>query len=129
MTRKPILAAVFSLAIAALLSAAPARGQVATRPHLDWRTVTTAHFTVHYPAEAQAWTLDLVPRLEAVHDEVAAMVGFAPSRRVTVVVEDPSAEANGFAYPFLDEPVIALWPTPPDPRSNIGSSRDPAEQL
>src|SRR3954462_15058116 len=113
MTRKPILAFV-SLAVAGLLSTAPARGHVATRPHLDWRTVTTAHFTVHYPAEAQAWTLDLVPRLEAVHDEVAAMVGFAPPRRVTMGVEDPSAQGTGFAYPSLDEPVIALWPTPPD---------------
>jgi hypothetical protein len=129
MTPRPILAFALSLAVAALLPSAPARGQVATRPHLEWRTVTTAHFTVHYPAEAQAWTLDLVPRLEAAHDEVAAMVGFAPPRRITVVVEDPSSQANGSAYPFLDEPVIALWPTPPDPRSNIGSSRDPAEQL
>ena len=129
MTRKPILTFAVSLAITAVFPGAQTDGQVATRPHLDWRTVTTAHFTVHYPTEAQAWTLDLVPRLEAMHDEVAAMVGFAPSRRVTVVVEDPSAQANGFAYPFLDEPVIALWPTPPEPRSNIGSSRDPAEQL
>ncbi|MFL5382667.1 MAG: hypothetical protein ACJ8GN_09165 [Longimicrobiaceae bacterium] len=112
----------------ALLAVDGARAQVATRPHLAWRTIRTAHFTVHYPAEVEAWTLDLVPRLEAAHDEVAAMVGFAP-RRVTVVVEDPSAQANGSAYPFLDQPAISLWPTPPDPRSSIGSTRDPAEQL
>lgn len=112
-----------------LLPVGSVRAQVATRPHLEWRTVQTAHFTVHYPAEAEAWTLDLVPRLEAVHDEVAALVGFAPARRVTIVVEDPSAQANGSAYPFLDAPAIALWPTPPDPRSAIGATRDPAEQL
>jgi len=126
MIHKPILA--LALAATVLLSAATARAQVATRPHLAWRTVRTAHFTVHYPAEAEAWTLDLVPRLEAMHDEVAAAVGFAPPR-VTVVVEDPSAQANGSAFPFLDEPVISLWPTPADPRSSIGSTRDPAEQL
>jgi hypothetical protein len=126
--RKPILTLAVP-AILALLSSAPARAQVATRPHLEWRTVRTAHFTVHYPAEAEAWTLDLVPRLEAVHDEVAAAVGFTPTGRVTVVIEDPSGQANGSAFPFLDEPVISLWPTPADPRSSIGSTRDPAEQL
>ena len=112
-----------------MLHAGAARAQVVTRPHLEWRTVQTAHFTVHYPAEAERWTLDLVPRLEAVHGEVAAMVGFAPARRVTVVVEDPSAQANGSAYAFLDAPALSLWPTPPDPRSLIGNNRDPAEQL
>ncbi|HEX6748465.1 MAG TPA: hypothetical protein VF092_14300 [Longimicrobium sp.] len=125
---KRIVAAL--LAAAALLCGAPAAGaQIVTRPHLDWRTVRTPHFAVHYPREMEAWTLDLVPRLEAIHDEVTAVVGYAPGRRVTIVVEDPSAAANGFAFPFLDEPAIALWPTPADPRSNIGHTRDPAEQL
>jgi len=127
-TQRFSLAALLALAVA-LAGPASAAAQVATRPHLDWRTVNTPHFAVHYPAEMEAWTLDLVPRLEAIHREVAALVGFAPPRRVTVVVEDPAAQANGFAYPFLDEPAIALWPTPADPRSAIGSARDPAEQL
>lgn len=125
----PFCAASIALAAAAMRVPVTAAAQVDTRPHLDWRTVNTSHFAVHYPAEMEAWTLDLVPRLEAIHDEVAAVVGFAPARRVTVVVEDPASQANGFAYPFLDEPTIALWPTPADPRSAIGNTRDPAEQL
>ncbi|HET7233515.1 MAG TPA: hypothetical protein VFJ16_26120 [Longimicrobium sp.] len=128
MTQKHPFAALLALA-AALACAPAARAQVDTRPHLDWRTVRTPHFAVHYPVEMEAWTLDLVPRLEAIHTEVAAVVGFAPARRVTIVVEDPAAQANGFAFPFLDEPTIALWPTPADPRSAIGNTRDPAEQL
>ena len=127
MRRSSFLAAL--LGFAATLLCAPAAAQVATRPHLEWRTVNTPHFAVHYPVEMEAWTLDLVPRLEAIHAEVAAVVGFAPARRVTIVVEDPASQANGFAYPFLDEPTIALWPTPADPRSAIGNTRDPAEQL
>lgn len=128
MTLKRIPAVLLALA-AAVAWAPAARAQVDTRPHLPWRTVTTPHFAVHYPVEMEAWTLDLVPRLEAIHAEVAAVVGFAPQRRVTIVVEDPAAQANGFAFPFLDEPTIALWPTPADPRSAIGNTRDPAEQL
>lgn len=128
MTHRFPFAALLALA-AALLSAPAAGAQVATRPHLDWRTVNTPHFAVHYPVEMEAWTLDLVPRLEAIHQQVTAVVGFAPPKRVTVVVEDPTAQANGFAFPFLDEPTIALWPTPADPRSNLGNTRDAAEQL
>jgi Tol biopolymer transport system component len=123
---RKIVAAALALAC---MAGVPARAQVATRPHLDWRTVRTPHFTVHYPAEMAAWTLDLVPRLEAAHDAVAAIVGYAPPGRVTILVEDPSAQSNGFAYSFLDEPTIALWPTPSEPRSVIGNTRDPAEQL
>ena len=126
MTQKRSLATALACA---LVCAPAARAQVDTRPHLSWRTVNTPHFAVHYPVEMEAWTLDLVPRLEAIHAEVTAVVGFAPARRVTLVVEDPAAQANGFAFPFLDEPTIALWPTPADPRSAIGNTRDPAEQL
>ena len=117
------------LAGLAALFAGDAGAQVFTRPHLDWRTVTTEHFTVHYPAEMAEWTLDVVQRLEPVHTEVAAVVGYAPRERVTILVEDPANATNGSAFPFLGEPVISLWPTPPDPRSNLGHYRDAAEQL
>ncbi|HEX2203995.1 MAG TPA: hypothetical protein VHG91_11880 [Longimicrobium sp.] len=125
--KKPIL---FAAALAAAaLCARPSAAQVFARPHLEWRTVRTEHFEVHYPAELSEWTLDVATRLEAVHAEVAALVGYAPPRRTTIVVEDPSSQTNGFAYPFLDQPAIALWPTPPDPRSNLGNNRGPSEQL
>lgn len=116
-------------ALLAVLFAGAGHAQVFTRPWLDWRTVRTEHFEVHYPAEMSAWTLDVVSRLEAVHDSVRRVVGYAPDRRVRIIVEDPSATANGSAYSFLDEPTISLWPTPPDPRSNIGHNRGPGEQL
>jgi hypothetical protein len=116
-------------ALLAVLFAHPARAQVFARPWLDWRTVRTEHFEVHYPAETSAWTLDVVSRLEAVHDSVRRVVGYAPERRVRVIVEDPSSSSNGSAYAFLDAPTIVLWPTPPDPRSNIGHNRGPGEQL
>jgi hypothetical protein len=116
-------------AFLAVLFAGTGHAQVFTRPWLDWRTVRTEHFDVHYPAEMSAWTLDVVSRLEAVHDSVRQVVGYAPGRRVRIIVEDPSASANGSAYSFLGEPTISLWPTPPDPRSSIGHNRGPGEQL
>jgi len=123
--RTPILL----VAAMAMLGAAPAGAQTTTRPQLEWRTARTQHFTVHYPRELEAWTLDVVSRLEPARGRVAAIVGFAPRGRTTIVVEDPSSQTNGFAFPLLDEPSIGLWPTPPDPRSVLGNNRGFAEKL
>ncbi|MDB4948318.1 MAG: hypothetical protein JWM27_967 [Gemmatimonadetes bacterium] len=108
----------------------PAAGQaIFTRPWLAWRTLHTEHFDVHYPAEMSAWTLEMASRLEGTWTSVGALVGSTPGKRVTVVVEDPSVQANGSAYPLLDRPSIVLWPTPPDPRSVLSNHRGFAEQV
>jgi hypothetical protein len=117
------------LAAALLAAPRPARTQQLTFPHLEWRTLETPHFVIHYPSAATVWTLDMARRLEAVHQAVASLVGSAPAARVTVVVEDPNGLANGFAIPFLDAPLMVFWPTPPDPGQGIGDNRSWAEIL
>ena len=99
------------------------------RPALDWMTVRTRYFEVHYPAPMAEWVQDLTTRLDAVHDAVSAFVGYAPNRRITVIVEDPVSQSNGFANAPLDDPVIVLWPTPPDPAGMLGTYRDWPELL
>jgi len=115
-------------ALAALALATPLHAQ-STRPWLEWRSIRTEHFDVHYPTELEAWTRDVVSRLESVQSVVAATVGSAPTRRVTVVVDDPAGEANGSAYSFLRTPYILLYPTPPEARSSLGHNRSFVEQL
>ena len=51
-------------------------------------------------------------------------VGYRPPKLIDVLVEDPAAEANGIAYPFLDRPVIVLWTSPPEAESGIGDYGD-----
>lgn len=118
-----------ALALLASIATGSARAQQLTIPSLDWRTLRTEHFDIHYPASAERWTLDMAARLESVRDAVSHLVGNAPDARITVIVEDPGNESNGFAIPFLREPVIFLWPTPPGPRSGIADSRSWAEIL
>ena len=115
-------------ALSALALAQPLRAQT-TRPWLDWRTLRTEHFDVHYPAELETWTRDVVSRLEGIRSVVAATVGSAPRRRVTVVVDNPAGEANGSAFSFLRTPYILLYPTPPEARSTLGHTRSFVEQL
>jgi hypothetical protein len=124
MIRRPLLAA----ALAAVFSASPSHAQ-ATRPWLEWRTLRTEHFDVHFPAELEPWTREVASRLEGVHAAVGALVGSVPDRRVTLVVDDPAGEANGSAYSLLRTPYILLYPTPADPRSALGHTRGSSEQL
>ena len=99
------------------------------RPALDWMTVRTRYFEVHYPAPMAEWVQDLTTRLDPVHDAVSAFVGYAPNRRITVIVEDPVSQSNGFANATVDDPLIVLWPTPPDPAGMLGTYRDWPELL
>jgi hypothetical protein len=84
----------------------------------------TAHFAFHYPVQLEAWTRDVATHVEAIDSAVTREVGYAPSGKTDVVVDDPFAEPNGSAWPFLDRPVVNLWATPPNPREDIGEFRD-----
>jgi Tol biopolymer transport system component len=103
--------------------------QLFERPWLSWQTVHAGQFDVHYPSRLTAWAQFVAARLPAVDTAVTRLVGYAPPRRVQIVVEDPFDVSNGFAFPILDDPVIVFWASPPDPRESIGQFRTWGEIL
>ena len=110
----------FLVALLAALPTTNAGAQLTVRSWLRWRTIETEHFSFHYPAELEAWTRDAASRIEFVDSAVKAVVGFAPSGKTHVVVDDPYEISNGSAWPYLKKPVMNLWASPPDPREDIG---------
>src|SRR5258706_4820185 len=104
-------------ALLGLLLASAASAQPASAP---WRTIETAHFRIHFPAPFEAWAARTASAIEGIHERVTEFVGYRPVRKIEVLVQDPVAEANGIAYPFLDRPVIVLWTSPPEAESGIG---------
>lgn len=92
----------------------------AQAPHEDWRTIATPHFRVHYPAAYEAWATRASARLESVRTAVVAEVGFAPKTVTDVLIENPSADANGITIALLDTPRIVLYAEPPEPETQIG---------
>ena len=119
--RLPLLAALAWLAVS---GAARAQG-----PAADWRTLTTPHFRVHYPASSETWTRGAAARLESIRRRVVEEVGYDPPEVVDVLVSDPVADANGEAIPFLGWPRMILWTSPPGPESEIGHYTDWSELL
>jgi len=93
---------------------------LAAQAHEDWRTITTAHFRVHYPIGYEAWATRAASRLESVRAAVVAEVGFAPETVTDVLIENPISEANGITIPLLDTPRIVLYAEPPEPETQIG---------
>jgi hypothetical protein len=118
-------------ALAALCLVVPAvlTAQQVLRPAQRWETVRTAHFTVDFPSTARAWSLDIARRLESIRSAVDSIVGGGPTRRVTVLIDDPYSSANGFALPFLNAPTIVLFADAPDPTDDIGNYRDWGQTL
>ncbi len=100
-----------------------------TRPDARWVTFETPHFRFHAPEDLAGWTRAVAERMEAVRGAELRTVGYVPTARTDVVVDDPLNAANGSAYPFLDAPAVFLWPVPPDPRSYIGNTRSWGELL
>jgi hypothetical protein len=117
---------IFPVLFFAALAARPAasEAQFVVRSWLPWRTIETEHFAFHYPLELEAWTRHVASRMEAIDSAVTREVGYAPPHKTHIVVDDPYETSNGSAWPFLNQPVINLWATPPDPRDDIGEYRD-----
>lgn len=115
------LVTLLPLLLLALGAALPASGQP---PHDDWRTLTLPRFRIHYPHASEAWARRVAARLEAVRERLAAEIGYGPTAVVDVVVADPLSRPNGLALPFLANPRMVLWTTPPEPSSVLGSHRD-----
>jgi hypothetical protein len=112
--------------LAALLATSAVLGAPARQaPHADWRTIRTAHYRIHYPPVLADWAKDVASRVEGIHVQVTALVGYASPRPVQVVLVDPLQEANGMAVPLLDQPFVMLWRTHPqsdDPHAGAMTS-------
>ena len=96
---------------------------LAQGPDAHWRTISTRHFRIHFPAESEAWASRLASDIESVRAEVVREVGFSPETVTDIVISNPIADSNGVTLPLLDHPRILLFTEPPGPESQIGEFR------
>lgn len=110
-----------TLLFPAIAVAAPGRVQA---PDASWKTYSTAHYRIHFPANPaggfEPFALEVASKIEGIHAKVTDWVGYEAKGPIDVVLRDPVLEANGMAIPLLRRPIVELWKTPPEPDSGIG---------
>ncbi|MFQ5510737.1 MAG: hypothetical protein ACE5EO_02710 [Candidatus Krumholzibacteriia bacterium] len=78
-------------------------------PPLEWKTIRTEHFEVHFPEGAE-WTARRVAEVaEEVHGPLTDLYDYEPDTPVHFVIRDNSDYANGAA--FFYENKVEIWAT------------------
>lgn len=88
----------FAVGIAFALAASLPAAQYP--PRLEWRTITTEHFYVHYHDGAEELARRAAAIAEAAHERVSPFLGWEPRDRTHLVLTDHVDVTNGFATTF-----------------------------
>ncbi len=76
-------------------------------PELDWFTIETEHFLVHYHNGSERTAGDVARIAEQVYDPITQLYQHKPDQKVSFVIRDHDDYSNGAAY-FYDNK-IEIW--------------------
>jgi hypothetical protein len=68
--------------------------------NLDWKTIETKHFYIHYHNGAEQIARDLIPIANKIHDDVTTYLSWVPQDKTHVVLTDEYDISNGWATVF-----------------------------
>lgn len=84
-------------------------GSAYNYPHLDWHTIETAHFYIHYHTGAE-WTARKIAAIaDTTYDLITAAYDHRLKQKVHVVVRDVEEVSNGWAS--YSQKWITIWAT------------------
>lgn len=82
-------------------------------PSLRWRTLDTAHFSVHFPEHLRSPAQQVAGTAESVYPRVTGLLRWRPESRTHIVVLDSLDMSNGLASP-LPFNYVQILLAPPD---------------
>ncbi len=106
----------------ALVASAP-RARAANDPKLVWKTLETEHFRINYYSTEDEVAQHVATLAEAIHARLVPAVGWAPSEKTEIVLNDQTDSANGSAS-ALPYNTMRLNVTAPDDMSPLGDVDD-----
>ncbi len=71
------------------------QGQFESHPELDWYTIETKHFFIHYHKGTERTANTIAKIAEEVYGPITSLYKFEPDSKVTFIVNDVSDIANG----------------------------------
>jgi hypothetical protein len=92
-------------------------------PYLDWYTLETPRFRVHYHSGLERVAQRVADLGEAIHARLAPQLGWTPDELTQIVVTDYTDAANGSAT-ALPYNAIRLFVSAPDDMSVLGDHDD-----
>jgi hypothetical protein len=92
-------------------------------PALQYRTVTSPRFAVHYPPGARNLGLRVSRMAEEILVRDAALFGFLPEGPIDIMMVDNTDEANGFAQ-VLPKNTIHIYLSAPTELAGLSSYED-----
>ncbi|HHM23535.1 MAG TPA: biopolymer transporter Tol, partial [Bacteroidetes bacterium] len=81
-------------------------------PELQWFTITTEHFQVHYHLGAERTAREVARVAEKVYGPITRLYHYKDSDVVHFIVRDHDDYSNGITYPY--DKKIEIWATPMD---------------
>jgi hypothetical protein len=97
-------------------------------PYVEWYTLESPHYRVHFHAGIEPIAQKVAVVAERAHEALTPQIGFVPSTPTEIVLTDDSEVANGLASP-LPYPSIVLLVSAPDDMSSLGDYDDWVTEL
>ncbi|NVJ59668.1 MAG: hypothetical protein HWE27_04715 [Gammaproteobacteria bacterium] len=69
-------------------------------PDLNWKTLTTKHFDIHFSESNQALASEVSLLAESIHNELTVTLNWKPKSKTQLVITDHTDIANGYASPL-----------------------------
>jgi len=96
-----------------LLCASAALGAYNNDPTLNWRSLKTSHFAIHYHDGEESLARDTAARAEAVHRRLSGFFNWTPESPTDIVLNNRYDFNNGESTPFSHN-TMTLFIAPPD---------------
>ncbi|MEE2859121.1 MAG: hypothetical protein VX820_05345 [Candidatus Neomarinimicrobiota bacterium] len=81
-------------------------------PELEWKTIETEHFLVHYHLETKRSAEEAAIVAEKIYDPITSFYDFEPDSKTHLIIKDVDDKSNGMAY-YYDNKIV-IWALPLD---------------
>ncbi len=81
-------------------------------PELNWHTIETKHFFIHYHDETYRSACEAAEVAEKIYTPVTSFYEYEPDTKTEIIIQDTDDYANGAAY-YYDNKII-IWALPLD---------------
>jgi hypothetical protein len=80
-----------------------------SHPELEWKTIETQHFLVHFHNGAERTGSEVAAIAESIYGPITSMYSHEPDQKVSIVIRDHDDYSNGGAY-FFDNKIVIYAP-------------------